>query len=525
MKKVIPSVIALVQWGLTYLLQIDRLYFRYEQDYWFTYGVKLLYLVFLILIYNFAFWVFQKCKNRDSSYIRGVKLFGINFGLQMVILFLLWPGTWSLDDINVLGSIQYYHVRAWQHVLTNLYDMVLLQALPFPGGIIILQSAMISGCVATSIVTLERGCGLPVLKNTFLDVLTKLCPFYFPPVLMYQLSGYRMGIYIFLELLLLVILMSAEKKDEKWSFPYAVFVAILGAIICTWRTEGIIFLPIIMYIVVLCGPRIGKKQSGILIVSLIIGIVGITKLQGMFLPGTDYELITTARPCTELVRTANEDEDAEILLAIDQVISIDAIYDNPEMNGEELYWNCDLVQKGYTKEQYHDYMKALLSLGMKYPKDLVKERMGVFLDSIGLGEYNSAAIVKLSAELFDYPYQNTYAEKFQGLEAIWSKSWNPQLRKSVIKIIGMQKDDGTPSMWYRILWSAVLPIIGIVGAFVYALKKKKRTLGVLITSLLLQLAAIAIAEPGGWIMYVLATYMLGYIIIIYGIIFFMKGKK
>ena len=525
MKKLIPSAIALVHWGLIYILQIDKLYFRYEQENWLTYIIKGFTLIVLLIFYNFLFWIVKRSKLEGGRYTRGIKIFAANFCLQMVILFFLWPGTWSLDDVNVLGSIQVYRIRAWQHVLTNFYQMVLLQILPFPAGIIILQCVIISICVAFCIIKLEKQMQLPVLKHAVADMILKLCPFFLPPVIMYQMSGYRMGLYIFLEYVLLVILLCAAMEKQKWSWNYTLFVGVLSAIVCTWRTEGIIFVPFVVLILCISNKKVGKRQVCLATFIMIFGVLGITKIQNSFLPGTGYELITTARPCTALVRATHEDEDKTQLDVIDKVINVDVILENPTMNGEELYWNCGLVQNGYSKEDYHKYLDALIRLGLKYPKVLIGERLSVFAESIGLGEQSTAAIIPLSSELLDYPYTNGYAEKFAGFEAIFSDSWNTDVRKSVIHILGMQKQDGQSGMLYRIFWSSVVPILAILVALIYEIKKKNLSKSLLLFAVFLQLAAVFIAEPGGWPMYVLSTYMIGYVIIIYELLIHWKGKN
>lgn len=93
---------------------------------------------------------------------------------------------------------------------------MLLQILPFPGGIIFLQNTIISLCVAFSVVKIEKVFGIPAISNPVLDIVIKLLPFLLPPILMYQFSGYRMGIYVYLELVMLVILIGLNKTKSKW---------------------------------------------------------------------------------------------------------------------------------------------------------------------------------------------------------------------------------------------------------------------------------------------------------------------
>ena len=152
-----PIIIAFTQWAITTILQVDRVFFEnYEESVYF-YLSKAFYFLFLIVAWLFLFHAVRKVKSNDVLWKRGLFIFLVYFFIVMCFLVILWPGTWSWDDLYTLSVIMgYKQWHAWQHTLTGAYQDVLLQILPFPGGLIFLQNVIISLCVSFSVVRLEK---------------------------------------------------------------------------------------------------------------------------------------------------------------------------------------------------------------------------------------------------------------------------------------------------------------------------------------------------------------------------------
>lgn len=166
------------------------------------------------------------------------------FFVNDVFLLIVWPGTWAWDDLNTLNKISTYEGwNPWQHILTGIYQDILLQILPFPGGIILLQNVIISVCVAFVVTKLESSFDIGRLRNPVIDSMVKLFPFFTPPLLLYQFSGYRMGMYVYLELVVLVMLICAWKEPVTWSWTQLLLFSALSVIIASWRTESFFYVP------------------------------------------------------------------------------------------------------------------------------------------------------------------------------------------------------------------------------------------------------------------------------------------
>lgn len=303
----------------------------------------------------------KRIKQKDEIYVRGGFVFGVYFFLIAILMLFLWPGTWSWDDLHMLYDIRTYtSLRPWQHILSGYFLDILFQIFPFEGGVILLQNIMISVCVAYAITKLEVIFNIRRLESKYLDIGIKLIPFLAPPVLMYQFSGYRMGPYIYLELVMIVMLLGLLKENKVWGKTYLAFFCFLAVIVSSWRTESFLYIPCICVCVVWTKKCVLTSRKKIVcVLLLLVGFFGMNRMQSDALGSSNYEVISLLRPCVEVVHVADINEDAELLKAIDSVISVELILDNPGKSGEALYWS-GAVPVDYTEEEYSSFLKAFL---------------------------------------------------------------------------------------------------------------------------------------------------------------------
>ena len=148
-----------------------------------------------------------------------------------------------------------------------------------------------------------------IVSNRFFDTLIKLVPFLFPPVLVYQFSGYRIGLYIFLEVLFFVIMITAWKRKEILSAEKLFIFVCLSIIVSTWRTESFIYLPVAALFIFMQKSE-SRKRGLAAIVLLFMGAWGVTTLQSNAMHGSEnYKIMSTIRQGTELVRHADQEKD------------------------------------------------------------------------------------------------------------------------------------------------------------------------------------------------------------------------
>lgn len=522
-----PTYIALIQWFVTNIFQIDRLFYEYDVETPILIVSKILYLIILILAWNFGFKVHKMIKSGNAEYIRGWNVFKFYLIIMMVFMLSLWPGTWSWDDFWTIESVRHYNnLYAWQHVLTSIYYDVLLQILPFPGGVILLQNLIISLCVSYIVVKLENIYGIASFKNKYVDILIKVLPFLLPPVLIYQFSGYRIGLYMYLELVMIIFIIDAIKGKEKWGYGKLFLFSFLLIIVSVWRTESIVYLPIACILICMVNNTVISWNRKILcIVIVVIGFWGINSWQKYELGDSNYEVISLARPCAEVVRASDREMDAELLNAIDKVVKIEIIDEFYDTNGESLYWNYNLVRDGYTKQEYSEFVKAFIKLCLRHPKVVIKERMQLFMSSIGMTE-GTVTNIDRGAALYDAGGSNSANETLTQMKWIANQPVFKTLRKFVMYSLGCRTMDGSRiPVIYNIIWNAVIPIIALVAIWVELLIRKKWKLLLLATAVVTRIPIVALTQPANWFMYVLPFYLVGYVYIIYRILMCISWRK
>lgn len=269
----IPIMLAMIQWFITTVLQVDRAFFTYDYENIYLVTIKLLYFIFLTVAWCFGFRVYRQVINGNKSYIRGLFIFKFYLCIMAILLLILWPGTWAADDLWILcGICEYAGWAPWQHIITSIYQDVLLQILPFPGGIILLQNIIIAICVAFFVTRMEQMFAIKRIRINLIDGFVKVCPFLLPPVIMYQFSGYRMGLYIYLELTLIVMLISTIKENKtEWNMSYLFFFCMLCIVVASWRTESFFYVLFASVFTLLANEKViskKKKLIGILIIAL-----------------------------------------------------------------------------------------------------------------------------------------------------------------------------------------------------------------------------------------------------------------
>lgn len=518
-----PIIIAVVQWFLTTLFQVDRHFFIYESETKYLLIVKILYFVFLLVSWCFIVHVCKKCKENNNTYIRGVRFFSIYLFAMMLILLVLWPGTWSWDDIGILlGIRQYSSFVGWQHVISGCYQAVLLQILPFPGGIILIQNVIISVCVAYTAVKLESCFRTKKFSNPLFDIGIKLLPFFLPPVLLYQFSGFRMGLYVYLELVMLVMILCGKYEEKEWSWKGIALFGLLIVVVSSWRTESFFYVVMMPLLMIFWGRKnISVKKSLFCIISVFIIFAGLNKIQNIALGNSNYKLISLMGPYAAVVRAADYGEDKEYIDVIDKVVDVDAIHKNPRLKGDDLYWNGHAYRNGYTPEDFNDSIIALVRLSLKYPRAVVAERWNLFIRSMGITgatwRINSSSI-----KLFEEDEASDFDEVFK------ENGWLPVLRqgrKALINILSCNRLNGELiGPLRKTVWNAAIPILILIYAWLRFLMNREWFLLGVCTSVIIRIPVVFLTEPAGWLMYLLSFYFLGYVFLVYGILID-AGKK
>lgn len=516
-KNKVPVIIACIQWFLTTIFQVDRLFFVYDSENSLFLLVKALYFILLLIFWIFIFDVYDKIKTHDKKYKRGLFIFCVYFAIIMLLLVALWPGTWSLDDSLDLIAEQSYDWTAWQHILTGIYQQVLLQILPFPGGIILLQNAGIALCVAFVITKLEYSFAIPAIGNRYIDIFIKLLPFLTPPVLMYQFSGYRMGPYVYIELAMLVAWLCAIKDQQQWSWQYVFLFSALCAVTAVWRTESLFYIPFICVSMFFTKNELLPKLKKVICILLILCIyLGINHVQTEKLGNNSYKLVSILNPCVELIRVADQETDKAILDDLAVTLNMDVIYANPDVSGTWLY--SYIIKPEHTDKDYHKCLTAFVKLCLKYPQIVIQERTALFIQASGI---TGKSVTNREWTYNFYDSDNEFQPAKLVKEAGWiaDQPVFPVMRKRLINLLNMRIGNRV-SVLYRIVWNVVIPIIVLLFVWCILLKKKQWWFLIVATAVLVRVPVVFLTEPSGWLMYWLSFYFIGYVVLVYGLLYY-----
>lgn len=517
---------AFVHWYLLTILQIDRCFFIYSNENKALITSKILALLLLEFIWITIAHVYKKWKQEDKFIRHYVHIWSLYTFFLCLLLLILWPGTWSWDDLWILNQAQYYHFLPWQHILSSYEQIVLLQLFPTPGGYVLIKNLLIAGIVAYVVCKLEPVLGIQsVIHNHYwIDILIKLIPFMLPPVLMYQFSGYRIGLYVYLELVMFTVIFVSLKGSFEWtSFRVCVFSVLIGVCAC-WRTESFMYFFLGMLFFAFSKNSSLTKHLRIMGTTFVILTCGtLFMCQSHALGNNNYELMSTIRPAVELIRHADPSEDATALASIHKVLDVNIVKAHPNHNGEFVYWNDKAVKK-YTKAEYKAYLKSFVALSIKYPSIVTNERFNLFKDTSGLTKNGPVNNVDNSTKIFDS--KNNWSHRaFSSIKTPFKYSAFPKIRSKLIKFMGMEKKGKAIQPFHAMEWNIVIPMLALVLIWGRYLVSKKWTLAILSSFLIVKIPIIFLTAPSSWFMYYLSFYLSGYLVIVYCILHKINIKK
>ena len=501
--------IALVHWMLTFFT--DHIIFEYVM--WdfsnvtqmvktaMTYGAKAVFLLVLIGLYQGLYFFFAKADKRLVKYTL------IYFCINMVLLFLVWPGVWRMDEFGILNSAVQLLPVFWQNYLTSLFYVFSLMLIPVPAGVIIVQCALIS-LMAGYIVRFFTDC---FGKSGLLAFL----PFLFFPVLDSNLYPMRMSLYGVLELFLLVLLFEKQKKRKRsgGNAGFWLFICILGALVTVWRTEAVyyfVLFPLLLGILFL--KNMDRRTLVRLICTYLVCALCLfipQKVGDKLTSGNQYDLTSVVLPLLPLVEEAYGQETCrEQLYAVDKVIDVEMAVEGAKRNqsGISLFWSHPDFQRGYTDEEYRAFKSAYYNLIVKFPKVFLAERWDCFIHSVDL--------LQNTTELFTAEGVANYDvfREYPGTAPV-----NGDVRNMVVKILEWRdrKDYQQERAGYALVYGPIIPICILLSAWAVCLFGRKWHEFFLLSLPLVKLPLIFLTAPSRLFMYYYSLYLIGYFVLIY----------
>lgn len=502
-----------------------------------TIAVKFVFLILLIVIWQGLFYYMTRAGKR----FRNLSLF--YFCLMTVLLILTWPGIWRMDEFGLLSSSIQLYPHWWQNYITSVWYIFSMMLFPFPAGVIITMIVMVSLfyarviCNAMYILEVdygfvggrmkEKNAGFFARMKPGWIIILLTIPFVMFPVLDSNLYPLRMSLYAFLELTLLSE-MYLLYKTSKWKRENnqttggykqnITLLIILAAIVTVWRTEAIYYLVAFPALLLIIGGFKRFWKQIILYIILFVILFVPQKAGEKITSGDQYELTSVVLPLVPLVLEAKEDNCQDLLEKIDTVVDIDVIERAAKegKNGISMFWSEPDFQRVYTEQDFASFKSAYYQLIMKYPTVFLKERWETFLASTDLLENTTELFVK--NDVINYETFKSYP---------LSMPLSDDLRTVVIKTLEIrtQKNYQEKTWITNLIYSAVPSILILIIAGVVLLCRKRWVPLVILLTALVKVPLVFLTAPSKLFMYYYSIYLIGYVVLFFGIVFFVYDKQ
>jgi hypothetical protein len=316
------------------------------------------------------------------------------FALYLLLLLCSYPGYYMSDDTIIFGYATRYYPVYWHNYLTSLFYMVGMSLFPASTGPIILNDLCLALVFAYIFYRTDR---LFSTKIKYGIVLCGLMPF----VLLSGLMCFRPALYAPFFLFFFAFLYFDKKEKKTLSWKKLVFLSFLTALLCFWRSEGIVLIIFCLLLLPLCYGRDYRKLA-LFVLSFVIFFttIKIPQSQGEAkYYGSDYLIISTIRPLSLIIhREQTYAQAQEDLANIDAVISLDYIsYETLSCSSYNRY-NSDFhegrfTETGASQELQSAYLKSACRL-IAHNLDLyLGERLQLFLTTNGIYHYNPALVM------------------------------------------------------------------------------------------------------------------------------------
>lgn len=477
------------------------------------------YILAKILIFCFLLYFWGKVINITVTDIKGKKFTLIYGGVVFVFLVLLWPGVWRWDDLIILKVVAQGGLYGWQHWLSSFFDLLCLQLIPIPGGIVIVQAI---------IATYVSGLILDKLYERFNTNKVYLLTLFFcmPAVIDSVFYPIRSTVCAYLELYVFFVIFCRVFWDEDISAIKWIWISFLIGICASWRPENIVhvvFIPVILWAT--------KKITMRRIVACILICITITqcvKWEQNHMLGKRYEtngeysfsekekylLSGIIQPLGELIKgetsSPNLQDDLEV---IDRVISVDYV---KETSGLYAFWNGGLkdVSEQNMKELKIVYIKLVI---FNFPK-FFRERMLFFMKTNGFGK-DLNTMSYYSAHLFDdYAEVSIHSESVANEYQFFREHYVmvnpifPNVRKIIVSMLEMKNVtdwDTSSSPFLMIFYNVIIILLAMVVSSIREIKRKKYISLFFYLAIIAKLGIVILAAPSTLFMYVFSTYLIG----------------
>ncbi len=440
--------------------------------------------------------------------------------IAAAIFILLYPGTWSWDDVLILEMAENYELNPWQHVITSIFYILCLETIPIAGGVPLVQimiASFIAGYIPVTVSEI-----VPVKRKWVVEVLVLLSTLS-PPLLTHLYSGFRMGICCYLETLLCVLLIYYAK--EGISRKALCGISALTVLVSAWRTENGYYVILLSILLVYRFWKAGKVRriEGLIAVALCGTLVILINRYNTYRVGTDdYLLYSTLFPMQCLIVKDELTKEEEV--AVDRVIDVDVIRKYPDYNPLYLCTFDDgALRKGYTKEDLNGYLSAYIHSAIKHPVTVLRMMWHMFCRSAGVVCEDGKTLQRTPAlnsvgsayDIYKPDTASSFDITFLNVDVPLKYPIDEGLRIAVIRFLQCVDDQDRCTAPYFLFWNVLFSFIFAIISLIFSLRNKDLMAVFIILSLFGRAAVVFASAEAPYIMYYLSIYLIADVMFIY----------
>lgn len=515
-------------------LATDRLFFRYDwkSPYFFVY--KALFVLLAFAVVHGAVTLVRKVRQKDAFALRWLQWMLPYLVLTLVVLVIVWPGCWGGDDLDVLYLARTLEPSSWQHFLTSAAFILCLMFIPVPGGVVLIQTLLIAGivgCFLAAAETLARErMPKPPARGWFAIL---YLPFLLPPVILHDMQPFRSTWSTWTELFTVFLLVWWYLRGQAITKKQLAVFTLLGVLTAGWRSESIYYLAALpVLLAFLAGKKLVRPAAAVVsAVGIMAGALACNAYTN-YLMGDAwlYQRVALCYQAAALVQDADPVEDAEALAMIDPIFDVQACRDLSNLHGPELRATVSRSLEGQTEEDWNVCKKGIIRLALKYPGSLLRERLGVFLNTVEQqpAESNQKLVFAVTALVYtDPPEAMRDNQKDFLYNSIGAYPLNRQLREDFIMSLSYRTEFLGGLL--AVTW-LMLPSFGLLAAAILALLvRRKWMLFFAAGALAARIPLVFLTAPDTYFMYYLTPYIAGYAItaagVLYGVLLYKKKKQ
>ena len=513
-KRIGAELLAAVLWCIL-TLWTDKLFFWYEPGTPAFFVYKALFVVLAFLLLHGVVTLVQKLRAGDTLARRWLRWTLPYLAVNLIVLLIVWPGIWGNDDLAVLSLARTLQPNSWQHFLTSGAFILSLMFVPAPGGIVLIQNLLISaivGCfIASAQDIAERRLDRAVKPGWFALL---YIPFVLPPVVMHTQQPFRTTWSAWTELFLVFMLVAMYLRGTALNRKELCAIVVLGTLAASWRSECVYYLAAIpVLLAVLCWRKLLRPLAlGAATVLIFAGYFACSRYSAALMgEAWQYKMIALCYQTAALVQDADPAADADELAAIDKVFDVEFCRNNAETHGDALRQGMITHTVNATEADWQDCQKAIIKLALKYPKSLLRERWGMFYNTLRQrqnGESNqkvpfASAFILYDAEQTPGSQQDEFLHK-----SALVKPLNLDLRRAFIAAVA-NRSDGAFGL-IDLTWWMLPPFVLLLAAVVVLLVQRRWMLFFAAGALFVRIPLVFLTAPDSYFLYYLTPFIAGY---------------